>query len=191
MCSSRSPKSAAFRRAGGPGRRRRASGAAAGEIAVLGGGDALGRQAAVLPALDHPHQRRRPPALGVDLLGLHHLLQQAELVVGVEDGEAAVSPTSSACRRSMRAHSAWKVPSHSPSAGRPRMARHALAHLARRLVGEGDGEHLAGGGAAGQQDMGEAGGQHAGLAGAGAGQHQQRAVQRFHRLALFRVQAVR
>ena len=33
-----------------------------------------------------------------------------------------VSPTSSACRRSIRAQSAWKVPSHSPSAGRPRMA---------------------------------------------------------------------
>ena len=33
-----------------------------------------------------------------------------------------VSPTYSACRRSIRAHSAWKVPSQSPSAGRPRMA---------------------------------------------------------------------
>ena len=32
-----------------------------------------------------------------------------------------VSPTYSACRRSMRAHSAWKVPSHSPSTGRPRI----------------------------------------------------------------------
>ena len=37
---------------------------------------------------------------------------------------------------------------------------------------------------------GEARGEHAGLAGAGAGQHQQRAVERFRRLALFRVQAV-
>ena len=33
-------------------------------------------------------------------------------------------------------------------------------------------------GAAGQQDMGEPRGQHAGLAGAGAGQHQHRAVDR-------------
>ena len=64
-----------------------------------------------------------------------------------------------------------------------------LAHLARRLVGEGHGQHLAGGGAAGQQDMGEAGGQHARLAGAGAGQHQQRAVDGLHRLALLGVEA--
>ena len=44
-------------------------------------------------------------------------------------------------------------------------------------------------GAAGRQDMGDAGGQHAGLAGAGAGQHQHRAVERFDRFALFRVEA--
>ena len=65
----------------------------------------------------------------------------------------------------------------------------ALAHLAGGLVGEGDGQHLAGKGAAGQQDMGEAGGQHAGLAGAGAGQHQQRAVHGLDGFALLGVQA--
>ena len=64
-----------------------------------------------------------------------------------------------------------------------------FAHLAGRLVGEGHGQHLAGEGPAGQQDMREAGGQHAGLAGAGAGQHQQRPVDGFDRGALLGVQA--
>ncbi len=64
-----------------------------------------------------------------------------------------------------------------------------FAHLAGRLVGEGDGQDLVGEGAFGQQDMGEAGGQHAGLAGAGAGEHQQRAIDGFDRLALFGIEA--
>ena len=62
-------------------------------------------------------------------------------------------------------------------------------HFARRLVGEGDGEDFARPGAAGREDMGDAHGQHAGLAGAGAGQHQDRAVEGFDREPLFRVQA--
>ena len=66
----------------------------------------------------------------------------------------------------------------------------ALLHLAGRLVGEGDGEDLAGPGLAGRQDMGEARGQHARLAGAGAGQHQQRAIDRLDRGALLGVQAL-
>ena len=38
------------------------------------------------------------------------------------------------------------------------------------------------------EDVGDARGEHAGLAGAGAGQHQNGAVQCFHRLALLRVE---
>src|SRR3546814_18250054 len=53
------------------------------------------------------------------------------------------------------------------------------------LVGEGDGEDLAGRARlAGDQQVGEPGGQHAGLAGAGAGQHQHRAVERLDRSTL-------
>jgi hypothetical protein len=37
--------------------------------------------------------------------------------------------------------------------------------------------------------MGDAGGQHAGLAGAGAGQHQNRAVERLDGVALLRIEA--
>ncbi len=63
----------------------------------------------------------------------------------------------------------------------------ALLHLARRLVGEGDGENLAREGAAGGEDVRDARRQHARLAGAGAGKDQHRAVERLDRLALLRI----
>ena len=74
------------------------------------------------------------------------LLDQAELVVGVEDGEVGLAgPTSSAWRRRILAPMEWKVPSHGmPSATGPTSSADALLHLARRLVGEGDGEDLRG-----------------------------------------------
>jgi len=61
-------------------------------------------------------------------------------------------------------------------------------HLARRLVGEGDGEDLGGPGAPEAQDMRDARGQHTRLAGSGAGQHQHRAVERLDRGALLRIE---
>ena len=65
----------------------------------------------------------------------------------------------------------------------------AALHLARRLVGEGDGEDFARPGAAGGQNVGDAHGEHAGLAGAGAGQHQHRAVERLDREPLLGIKA--
>jgi hypothetical protein len=65
----------------------------------------------------------------------------------------------------------------------------ALLHLARRLVGEGDAEDLAGPGAARGKDMGEPRGQNARLACAGAGQHQHRAIERKHSFALLGIEA--
>ena len=53
----------------------------------LAGADVGGRQAAVLPVVDGMGERAGGPALLVDVLGLEELLEQAELVVGVEDGE--------------------------------------------------------------------------------------------------------
>ena len=99
------------------------------------------------------------------------------------------SPTWAACRRSMLAHSAWNVPSHNPSAGRPRMAPTRSRISRAALLVKVTASTWFGIGAAGQQDVGEAGGQDTGLAGAGAGQHQQRAVHGFHRFALLGVQA--
>ena len=69
-------------------------------------------------------------------------------------------------------------------------AADAGLHLARRLVGEGDGEDLVRAGAAGVQQVGDAGGQRPGLAGAGAGEHQHRAVERLDGGALGGVEVV-
>ena len=65
-----------------------------------------------------------------------------------------------------------------------------MLHLARRLVGEGDGEDFAGPRAAQAQNVGDAGGEHAGLAGAGAGKHEQGTVERLDRFALLGVERV-
>ena len=64
----------------------------------------------------------------------------------------------------------------------------AQLHLARRLVGEGHRQDVARPGAAEIEDVGDARRQHARLAGAGAGQHQHRAVQRLHGFALLRIE---
>ena len=101
------------------------------------------------------------------------------------------SPTSSACRRRMRTLSAWKVPSQGmPSTTPPTSWPDPRLHLARRLVGEGDGEDLVRARPAGVQQVGDAGGQRPGLAGAGAGEHQHRAVERLDRGALVGVERV-
>ena len=64
----------------------------------------------------------------------------------------------------------------------------ALLHLARGLVGEGHGEDLGGARAARAQNVGNAGGQHAGLARAGARQHQDRPIERLHGGPLLRIE---
>ena len=72
-----------------------------------------------------------------------------------------------------------------------RLAQHLAEpelHLPRRLVGEGDGENFARAGAPLAQDMRDPAGQDTGLAGAGARQHQDRAIKRFHRFALLGIE---
>ena len=66
----------------------------------------------------------------------------------------------------------------------------AVAHLLRGLVRERDREDLRRLGLAGRDQVGDAVRQHAGLARAGAGQHQQRAAAVRDRLALRRVEAL-
>ena len=61
-------------------------------------------------------------------------------------------------------------------------------HLARGLVGEGDGEDFRRPRPPEVEDVRNPRGEHARLAGAGARQHQDGPVQRFHRLALLGVQ---
>ena len=60
-----------------------------------------------------------------------------------------------------------------------------LSQFLGRLMGKSDGQSLVREGGAGQQDVREAGGQDAGFARTGGGEHQQRPVHGFHRGALF------
>ena len=123
------------------------------------------------------------------MLGFEQLLQKPDLVVDVEDGEVAFQPDQLGV-------AAQDLHADGMEGAEPRHALDHLAddladavlHLARRLVGEGDGEDLARPGAAEAEDVGDAHGEHAGLAGAGAGQHQHRAVERLHRLALLGIE---
>ena len=163
--------------------------AAIGKGGALASGDLIRREPAILPAVDRVGEQARRPALFVDILRLQQLLQQADLVVGVENGEAGFQP-----------HQLGMAAQHAHADGvegaEPRHALHlfaddgadALLHLARGLVGEGDGEDLRRPGEAERQDMGDAGSEDARLAGTGAGEHQHGTFRRLHRGALLRVQ---
>ena len=100
----------------------------------------------------------------------------------------ALRPTSSAWRR--KQPRAERMEGAEPEAldALPEQVRDPADHLARGLVGEGDREHLPGPRPAGQQQMREPRGQHPRLAGAGAGQHQQRPVGGLDRGALLRIE---
>jgi len=65
---------------------------------------------------------------------------------------------------------------------------HSFAHFARGLVGEGHREDIFGRDTARPDEIGDAVGEHPGLATAGTGQHENRAFRRFDGGALLRVQ---
>ena len=148
-----------------------------GEGKALALGHPLRPEAAVFPAIDHRGEQPGRPALLVDILGLEQLFEQPDLIVGIEHGEGG-----------LQVHELGVAPENLDADGmegaEPRHAldhaadqlSDALLHLARGLVGEGDGEDLRRARPAQAQNMGDAGGEHARLAGAGAGQHQKRPV---------------
>jgi len=61
--------------------------APASDIAGLPGRDLVRFQPPVLPALDRAQHGARRPLAVVDILGLEHLLEQAQLVVAIQDRE--------------------------------------------------------------------------------------------------------
>jgi hypothetical protein len=134
--------------------------AAVGEGLGFGGVDVLGTPAAVLPTVDEAGELAGGPTLVVEIGGGDQLLQQPQLIVCVEDGEVRLQ----ADQFGMAAQhlGAGGVESAEPGHAFDRAAadrRHALLHLARGLVGEGDGEDLAWPGLSRGDEVGEAGGQ--------------------------------
>ena len=148
-----------------------------------------GRQAAILPAVDQSGEHPRRPALVVDIVGGQKLLQQPDLIVDIEHGEIGFQLHHLGVKA--QDASADRMEGAEPRHALDGLAEHvaeAQFHFARRLVGEGDREDFVGPRPAHAEDVGDARGQHAGLAGAGARQHQDRSVQRFHRLTLLGIE---
>ncbi len=191
MWSKRSPKSQAFKRLQPLLVASVELGAlAVGECLALARVDLVRRPAPILPAVDQAAEQPRRPALLVEIGGADQLLQQPQLVVRVEDGEIGVQPDQlGMAAQHLRGD---RVEGAEPGHALDRRADDPpdpLAHLARRLVGEGDGEDLGRPGAAGGDEVREPRRQRRRLAGPGAGEHQHRPLGRQHRLALRRVEA--
>ncbi len=89
----------------------------------------------------------------------------------------------------IRRHSAWKVCDHHAVKVFADQFPHPLAHLFRRFIGEGHGQD-AGGFNALLEQLGNAAGDDPGLAGAGSGKQQQRAVFVQYGGALLGIEAV-
>ena len=143
----------------------------------------------VLPSVDQAGELLGRPAFVVDAGFGHHLLQQPQLIIGVENGELRVQPHQfGMATQHLGGKRVEGAEPRQAFGHRPQQKFCAVAHLARRLVGEGDGQHLRWPGQAIEQDVRQPGGERLRLAGAGAGQDQHRAFGRRHRLALRRIQ---
>ena len=152
---------------------------------------ALRRQAPVLPPVDHAGEHAGGPSLLVDILGRQQLLEQPDLVVGVEHGE-----------RRLQIHelgvAAHDLHADGVESSKPRHALDHAAdqladprlHLPRSLVGEGHGEDLGRPRPALAQNMGNPRREHPRLAGPRAGKHEEWPVKRLNRLALLLVESI-
>ncbi len=149
------------------------------------------RQAAILPTVDEVGQLARGPAVLVEAVGFDHLFHQADLIVGVEDGETGFETDQFGVAAQDLDTDGVKgaEPRHAFDGAADELAD-TLLHFARRLVGEGDGEDLRGIGPAGRQDVCDARRQNAGFAGAGTGEDQDGAIERQDSLLLFGIEAV-
>ena len=151
-------------------------------------GDAIRDEASILPALDHRHHEPGRRLLGVDVARFLELLDQPDLVVRIEDGEIRLEADELGVATQHAGGGCMEGPDPPALDRTAEQARYPLAHLSRRLVGEGDGQHLPRPRLAGGEDVREPGGEHPRLAGPGAGQHQHRPLGRLDRLRLSGVQ---
>ena len=151
-----------------------------GKAVGIGARDLVGAEATILPALDDGQQHPGGPAPLVDVLRVQDLLEQANLVVGVENRKARFEPDRFSVAAQDTRGDRMKGAEPYPVGGTADHRFEPFAHLARSLVGEGDGQQFGRKSAADGEDMGEPRRQHPGLAGARAGENQDRAVDRFH-----------
>ena len=157
---------------------------AAALLAELGGPQQL-----VLGVADLAADRLRRVPLGVDVQLHHAALDEPAAVVLVVDGERAlVAHALGLAAQQARAHAVERADPHG-ARHRPHEALDALLHLAGRLVGERDGHHLVRADVLHLEEPGDAVREYARLAGARAGEDQERPVDVGDRLALLGVEA--
>ena len=177
-----------------------------GAVGLKDVGDALGvgvfGAEVVLLGIDHvvfgpgdaAEDGARGELFGVEAHALHHLLDDGLLVVFVVDGEGAGEaffPHAQGLDVAAQDADAEGVEGGDEGFGEGGVADEAvdaLGHFRGGLVGEGDGEDGVGGNAFFADQPGDAAGDDAGFAGAGAGQDEQRAVGGFDGGALFGIQ---
>ena len=135
--------------------------------------DVARAQAVFLGAGDEPRHLLGREALLVEVHRLDDALDRRQLVAACRgSGSPAAAPASFQCARRKRLHRPWKVPIHMPRTLTGSIASQPRQHLLGGLVGEGHGQHAAGRDLAGLEQPGDARGQHARLARAGAGEDQ-------------------
>ena len=156
--------------------------------ALRGGFGLLRCEALVLPAADGPLPAARELGVG----GAASIAQDAEHIVAVEDRESGLETERLAVGAQQPHAQRVKCADHQFLGGaRTDQRLGALAHLGRRLVGEGDRGNLFGqqaGVIVVLQQARDLVRDDPGLARAGAGQHQARAAQMVHGLQLGRVE---
>ena len=160
-------------------------------MARIRGRHLVRRQGAVLPVVDERGEHAGGPTLVIDIGGGNQLFQQADLIVGIKDGEVGLEADK--FRVAAQQLDADCVEGAKPRHAFDRLAEHLadpVPHLARCLVGEGHGENFVRTRGAGIQQMHDPGRKRTGFAGARPGQHQHGPVEGLHRLALRRVQPV-
>ena len=126
----------------------------------------------------------------LDAERLHNVAHHALGIVVIVDGElAGVAQQVGVLTQHAHAHGVERAYPHAAGAAGDERCQ-TLAHLGRSLVGKRDGQDLPGLNVQVAQHVGDAEGQDAGLARAGAGKDQQWTFGRQDRLALGRVQAI-
>ncbi len=153
--------------------------------------DLFGRPGAVLPVVDMARELPGRPALLVDVGSDDELLEQADLVVGVEDGEVRLQAGKlGMAPQDLHAQGVKGAQPRHPLDRLTQQTRHPFLHLAGSLVGEGHCHDLVRARMARVQQMRDPRCQRLRLARTGARQHEYGALERLDRLALRGIEIV-
>jgi hypothetical protein len=147
------------------------------------------REAAILPTVDQRRQLACRPAVLVQPLALDDLLDEADLVVGIKDRETRFQSNQLGVpAQDLHADGVERAEPRHAFDGTAHQVADALLHLARRLIGEGNGQDLGAACATRAHDVGDARGEHAGLARTRSRQHEHGPIDRLDRSALLGVE---